>query len=137
MNIGRRVFAGCALCALTSGTLTAGAAAQSAPPGITRKTLNTVEMPGGKIVCIQMVTDVEPGVTFPRHTHPGIETTYVVEGELTLSVQGQPDRVLKAGEGFEVPAGVIHGGKNGTTKARMAQTFTVEKDKPLTTLAPA
>ena len=130
--ITRRIFAGCALCALT-----AGAQAQSAPPGITRKTLNTVEMPGGKLVCIQIVTDVEPGVVFPRHTHPGIETTYVVEGELTLSVQGQPDRVIKAGDGFEVPAEVPHGGKNGATKARMAQTFTVEKGKPLTTLAPA
>lgn len=136
--LSRRIFSGCALCAITSTTgLISDASAQTAPAGVVRKVLNTVDMPGGKLVCIQMVVDVEPNFKFPRHTHPGIESSYVQEGSLTLITAGLPDRVLNPGDGFEMPAETPHAGVNGPTKARLITTYTVEKDKPLATLAPA
>ena len=41
-----------------------------------------------------------------RHTHPGVETGYVLEGELDLLIDGQPPKKLKAGDSYQIPAGV-------------------------------
>ncbi len=54
----------------------------------------------------------------------------MTEGELELEVQGQPTKRFTAGEGFQVPPGVPHGGKV-LSNARLAITYVVEKDKPL------
>ena len=60
-----------------------------------------------------------------------------MEGEATLLVDGQPPRVIKAGESFVVPAGTIHDAHNaGTTPAKLLGVYVVEKGKPLATPAP-
>jgi quercetin dioxygenase-like cupin family protein len=75
---------------------------------------------------------IEPGVTVARHTHPGIESGYVVAGGLNLPIEGMPTRALKPGDGFQVPAGVPHAGdKNGPAKTIITSTYVVEKGKPL------
>jgi quercetin dioxygenase-like cupin family protein len=51
-------------------------------------------------------------------------------------VQGQPARQVKAGEGFQVPAEVPHGGRNGDKPVKLVVTYVVEKDKPLASPAP-
>ena len=48
-----------------------------------------------------------------RHTHPGVESAYVIEGGTELSSDGVGRLTLKAGDGYQVPAGAPHGGKNG------------------------
>jgi quercetin dioxygenase-like cupin family protein len=91
-------------------------------------------MPG--YVTLSVEVEIEPGAFIPRHTHPGIETSYLLEGGLDFSVQGQPNRPVKAGDVIQVPPGVPHAGvKNGDKITRLAITFVVEKDKPL--LSPA
>jgi len=56
----------------------------------------------------------------------------VLEGGFELPVEGQPTRMIKAGDGFQVPANTPHaGGKPGTTKSRLLITYVVEKGKPL------
>ena len=97
---------------------------------MTRKVLSTIDYPGDGKVSILMTLEAPEGTVIPRHTHPGIESSVVTEGELELEVQGQPLRRLSAGEGFQMPAGVPHGGRT-LTKARLAITYVVEKDKPL------
>jgi quercetin dioxygenase-like cupin family protein len=93
-------------------------------------------MPG--YVTINMQVEIDAGVTVARHTHPGIESTYVLEGGFELPVQGQPTRMLKAGDGFQIPPETPHaGGKPGTTKSMLAITYVVEKGKPLASPAPA
>jgi len=87
-------------------------------------------MPG--YVTINVEAEIEPGVTIARHTHPGIESGYILEGGLDLPIQGQPTRTLKPGDGFQVPPETPHaGGKNGDAKTRVAVTYVVEKGKPL------
>jgi quercetin dioxygenase-like cupin family protein len=77
-------------------------------------------------------------VTIARHTHPGIESSYVLEGGFELPVQGQPTRMLKAGDGFQIPPETPHaGGKPGDKKSRLATTYVVEKGKPLASPVPA
>jgi len=71
-----------------------------------------------------------------RHTHPGEESTYIIEGNLLIEIDGKAPTTLGPGETFFVPAGVIHGGKNvGKTPAKLLATYIVEKNKPLATPA--
>lgn len=80
--------------------------------------------------------EIEPGVSSGRHTHPGEELGYVIEGEFELTIDGKAPQRLKAGDSFFNPAGVVHEGKNvGSTKVRIIGTYVVEKGKPLTTPA--
>jgi quercetin dioxygenase-like cupin family protein len=75
---------------------------------------------------------IEPGVAVGRHTHPGIESAYVMEGGFELPIQGQPTRVLKVGDAFQIPPQTPHaGGKAGDAKTRILITYVVEKGKPL------
>ena len=63
------------------------------------------------------ITDVEPGSPPIRHTHPGEEIIYVLEGSLEYQIDGQPTQVYNAGEALTVPAGVIHAVRNAGTGA--------------------
>jgi quercetin dioxygenase-like cupin family protein len=75
---------------------------------------------------------IEPGVAVGKHTHPGIESAYVLEGGFELPIQGQETRNLKPGDGFQIPANTPHaGGKAATAKTRLIITYLVEKGKPL------
>ena len=81
---------------------------------------------------VQAVAELPPGVAAGRHTHPGEEVGYLMEGTLTLMVEGKPPVIVKAGESFFVPAGVVHDGKNeGSATAKVLATYIVEKGKPL------
>jgi quercetin dioxygenase-like cupin family protein len=83
-----------------------------------------------------MDVTLDPGATVARHTHPGIESTYVMEGEIELPVQGRPTQMLKAGEAFQVPPETPHaGGKPASAKTRLIVNYIVEKGKPLATPA--
>jgi quercetin dioxygenase-like cupin family protein len=134
----RRGFAGvasCALCAVT-GFIATDASAQTkataTTPGVTRKVLSQTDGPTPGYVTIIVEAEIEPGVTVARHTHPGIESAYVIEGGLDLPIEGQPTRSLKPGDGFVVPPNTPHaGGKNGDRTTRIASTYVVEKGKPL------
>jgi quercetin dioxygenase-like cupin family protein len=134
----RRDFAAvapCAICGLT-GLVATGAAAQGTPPaatpGVTRNILSQMDGPAPGYVTINVVAEIDAGVSVGRHTHPGIESAYVLEGGFELPIEGQPTRTLKPGDGFQIPAGTPHaGGKPGDKKTKIAITYVVEKGKPL------
>ena len=82
--------------------------------------------------------EVAPGATAGRHSHPGDEISYVLEGETELLIDGEPPRKIKAGEAFVIPAGKIHDARNsGSVPAKLVGVYVVEKGKPLATPAPA
>jgi quercetin dioxygenase-like cupin family protein len=86
---------------------------------------------------IQARVEIDPGVTSPRHTHPGEEIIYVLEGSLEYQVDGKPPVTLKAGDVLFIPAGTIHAAKNvGSGNAAELATYVVEKGKPLVTVVP-
>jgi len=132
-------FASCALCAV-AGFIAADASAETAAPatnGFTRKLLSKMEGPTPGYVTVVMEVEIPAGVVVPRHTHPGIESGYVVEGSFELPVQGQPTRSLKPGDGFQIPVATPHaGGKASDVKVKVVSTYVVEKDKPLASPAP-
>ena len=131
----RRGFASCAICAI-SGFIATEASAQGAPPaaagGVTRKLLSKTDGPAAGYETLLMEATIEAGVVVGRHTHPGIESAFVLEGGFELPIQGQETRMLKAGDGFQIPPNTPHaGGKAGTAKSVLLITYVVEKGKPL------
>ena len=89
-----------------------------------------LSVPGREVV--QVRVDFAPGVTAPRHNHPGEEIAYVIEGTLEYTLDGKPPVTLKAGQVLFIPAGAIHAAKNaGSGNAAELATYIVEKGKPL------
>jgi quercetin dioxygenase-like cupin family protein len=106
------------------------AAAQAAPP-IKRIPLQKFDVPGTAYETIIGIAEIAPNVMIGRHTHPGPESGFLLEGEIVLMVQGQPDKPLKAGDSYQVPPGAIHDAKSGAQGAKVIATYVVEKGKPL------
>ena len=132
----RRGFVSCAICTAIGLVAADGSANAQAQPGFTRKILQKTEYPGDKYVCVLVEVEIEPNALIARHTHPGVESSYIASGSSTLSVKGQPDRVVKAGDGFQIPPEVPHSVRNGPEKTVVVANYTVEKDKPLASPAP-
>ena len=107
----RRGFAACALCAVT-GFAATGAEAQNAPGGLKRTIITRTDGPMDGYETVNVRVDLDAGALVARHTHPGIESSYVVDGALELSVDGQGTRTFKVGDGFQVPTRVPHSGKS-------------------------
>jgi quercetin dioxygenase-like cupin family protein len=127
----KRILAGAALAGFV-GVLIAQV------PALTRTivTRADVSVPGREAVIARV--EVAPGGVAGWHTHPGDEISYVTEGEATLMVAGQPPRKVSAGEGFVIPAGVVHNAKNeGATATKLVGVYVVEKGKPLASPASA
>jgi quercetin dioxygenase-like cupin family protein len=109
-----------------------GAALYAQQPGFTRKMLQDQNLSVSERHAVQVIAEFIPGGAAGKHTHPGEELGYVLEGTLQLEVAGQPPRTLNAGEVFFVPAGVVHDGKNvGSGPAKVLATYVVEKGKPV------
>jgi len=103
-------------------------------PGFTRTVLQDQDLTVNGRHAVVARAEFVPGGVAGKHTHPGEELGYVVEGTLQLLVEGRPPVTLKKGEVFFVPAGVIHDGKNvGKGKAVVLATYVVEKGKPVAT----
>jgi quercetin dioxygenase-like cupin family protein len=122
---------------IATGLALHGAQAQNAgPAGLKRTDLmkQDLSVPGREVV--QVLIDFAPGATAPRHSHPGEELVYVVEGSLEYALEGKPPVTLKAGEVLFIPHGTLHAVKNvGGGNARELATYIAEKGKPLLRLA--
>src|SRR5687767_15007082 len=111
--------------------------ARAQQQGIRRTDLqrHDLSVPGREVV--QVRVDIAPGAAFGRHSHPGEEIVYVIEGSLEYEVEGKPPVTLKAGEVLFIPAGTIHAAKNvGSANGAELATYVVEKGKPLVVMTP-
>lgn len=120
------------------GLVSATFAQQPAPPAsnLKRTMLQKVDVPGTNYETLTAIAEAGPNVNIGRHTHFGPETGYLVEGEMTMLIDGQPPKSLKAGDSYQVPPGAIHDGRSGDQGARIVAVYVVEKGKPLATPAP-
>ena len=64
---------------------------------------------------VNVCVDLDPGALVARHTHPGIKSSYVVDGALELSVDGQGTRTFKVGDGSRFPRGRRIAAKTATS----------------------
>ena len=124
------------LAALIVGTGVALHVARAQQPGIRRTDLQRHDLaaPGREV--IQVRVELDPGVAFGRHSHPGEEIVYVLEGALEYQVEGKPPVTLKPGGVLFIPAGTIHAARNvGKGNGAELATYIVEKGKPLVVMA--
>lgn len=134
----QQVMFGCALAFLASGPL----AAQQLPPAATqtanikRIPLQKFDVPGTDRETIIGLAEIAPNVNIGRHTHPGMESGYLLEGDMVLLIEGQPPKPLKAGDSYQVPNGAVHDGKSGANGAKVIATYVIEKGKPLASPVP-
>lgn len=98
---------------------------------IKRTPLQTFEVPGTNYQTVIGLAEIVPNILIGRHTHPGPESGYVLEGDFVLLVDGQPELLVKAGNSYKVPPGVIHDARTGPNGAKVIATYVVEKGKPL------
>src|SRR5580700_5599627 len=83
-----------------------------AQPGSALTTLLVQQPPSIPAPAEVMTATVElpPGdLGTPPHRHSGPVFGYMLEGEMTFELEGEPERVIRAGEAFWEPGGdVIH-----------------------------
>ena len=105
-------------------------------PGLWRTDLQRQDLSAPGREMVQSRVDIGQEAPLVKHTHPGEEIIYILEGSLEYQVEGQPTKTFTAGEALTVPAGVVHAVRNvGSGNAAELATYVVEKGKPLLTLA--
>jgi quercetin dioxygenase-like cupin family protein len=104
--------------------------------GLKRTVLQKFDVPAGDRETVVAMIEIPPNMDVARHTHPGPEIDYVLEGEVSLVVGSDPAKTYKAGDSFVIPQGTPHGGKSGPNGTKLIGTYIVEKGKPLATPAP-
>src|ERR1700761_7113365 len=96
MQTKQKMLALC-LCALgLTGTGTAFAQAS----GIKRELLKKADVSAPNHEAAVARVELAPGAVAGRHTHPGDEISYVLEGEGELLIEGEAPIKLKAGDAF-------------------------------------
>jgi quercetin dioxygenase-like cupin family protein len=125
----------CAFGVLFSAVST-GAFAQAS--GLKREMVKKADVSVPNHEAVVARVEVAPGIVAGRHTHPGDEISYVLEGEGEVLIDGEPPLKIKAGDAFIIQAGKVHDAKNtGTVPLKLVGTYVVEKGKPLATPAAA
>ena len=107
-----------------------------APPAGIKRTLLQRTDAGQDMEIIMGIAEIAPGGAAGRHTHFGTEVGYIVEGSSSLEIEGEPPRLLKAGDSYTIPYGKVHDAKTvGDAPVKVLATYVVEKGKPLATPA--
>jgi quercetin dioxygenase-like cupin family protein len=109
----------------------------SQAPGLKRTVVHKadVSVPGREAVIARV--ELAPSAKAGRHTHPGDEISYILEGEGEILIEGKPPHRVKAGDGFVIPAGAKHDAHNtGAVPLKLVAVYVVEKGKPVATPAP-
>ena len=133
MKLRKSFAAVVAVVVVSVGSLTLGVRAlYGQAPGFKRVELQKHDISTAGHEAVQVRGEFAAGAATPKHTHPGEELAYILEGQVTVEMEGKPALTLKAGDFFFVPAGTVHMAKNsGTAPAKVLSTYIVEKGKPL------
>ena len=97
---------------------------------IKRTFLQTFDVPGSSLETVIGMSELVPNMASGRESHPGVEAGYVLQGVLTLLVDGKPPLQLKAGQSWKLPARAVHDVRTGAEGAKVIGTWVVEKGKP-------
>ena len=122
--------------AACAAAVVAGAAmlSHAAEPTATKPTeLITTPLTGDdarevKILSVLLAAGADSG----RHRHHGDQYTTVLEGTITVTVDGSGEHVLKAGEVLHIPPMVVHRTQNLSDQpARTTEFFIIAKGMPI------
>jgi quercetin dioxygenase-like cupin family protein len=136
MTLVRRRFLRLAAAAVAAPGTTGIVSAQAPQvgPKLTQILRNDLQAQDQKVQeTVVNVLEMTPGVGAPWHMHPAAqEILFVLEGNLTVEIEGQGTKVLKAGEIALMPAEVPHLARNdGPSGVRALVTHRRgDKEKP-------
>jgi quercetin dioxygenase-like cupin family protein len=82
------------------------------------------------------IAEFAPHAVKPRHRATGPEVFYVLEGEVTVQLNGQPTKVVHAGESVQIPANVVHITTAGPAGAKVLATWVWVPGKPFNVSVP-
>jgi len=101
--------------------------------GIKRQMLETVDLTNiPNKHAVMAIAEIPNGMSAGHHMHHGQEIGMVLDGTLTLMVDGMPPKELKAGEAYEIPLDKPHDAKpSGGGSVKVLAIYIVDKDKPL------
>src|SRR5258708_34952644 len=96
--------------------------------GIKRTPIRSIDYPPG-YTTVTVIVELAPGVCAGRHIHPGIDSGYVIEGDLLLKVDGKLDQTLKAGASFETQPYTPHDACT-VSGLKALDTYVIERGRP-------
>ena len=101
-----------------------------------KTTLQSQDFPSPIYRTVTVDTLIDRGDMVAPHTHPGLETAYIVTGKARLKIAGAPARTLTEGQSFAIPRMTVHSVTNiGATPLRIVSTYVVDKSKPISSPA--
>jgi len=121
----------CALCFTVLATMGSAIAQQA---GIKRTVLRSVDFPPG-YTTVTAIVDLAPGTCSGRHTHPGFDTGYVMQGDFVLKMDGKPEQTFKVGDSYQTLPQEPHDACS-VSGNKLIDTWVLEKGKPLASPAP-
>jgi len=98
------------------------------------------DVPGKHLVVVSLEWDPKSGRHSTPHRHPGSVYVYVTKGAAKLGIDGQPVRVVHAGESFFEPIGAVHTVAESASQTEPAEAIAVmlvPDGAPLLTPEPA
>lgn len=100
------VFLAGVICGVVPALLFAQGSEQVRTPGVAQELLvsNSLSQFPGKQVTV-FTGEFEPGASTPRHSHPGTELLYVLEGNGVMHISGRDSVDLTAGKAILVQPG--------------------------------
>src|SRR5918993_4974006 len=117
------MIATAAVAALVVLVLPSVSAQQATPAAAIKRTpLQRFDVPGTAYETVIGIAEIAPNVSIGRHTHPGPESGYIIEGSFELLIDGEPTRQLKAGDSYKVPPRTPHDAKTGSAGAEVIAT---------------
>lgn len=114
--------------------MSAPAIAVAQQTGIKRTVLRSVDFPAG-YTTVTAIVELAPGACSGRHTHPGLDSGYVIQGDFVLKVDGKPEQTFKVGDSYETQPLVPHDACS-LSGTKLIDTWVIERGKPLASPAP-
>ena len=88
------------LCVAVAAVMAGAPALAQQPEPVKRTVLQKNDFPGDKMSTLVVLIEIAPNFVVAKHTHPGIETGYLLEGEADLIIEGKPVFIFSGTKGF-------------------------------------
>jgi quercetin dioxygenase-like cupin family protein len=102
--------------------------------GIKRTVVRTFDYPAG-YTTVTAIVELAANTCSGRHTHPGIDSGYVMEGDFVLKIDGKPEQTFKPGDSYQTLPQEPHDACS-VSGNKLLDTFVIEKGKPLASPVP-
>jgi quercetin dioxygenase-like cupin family protein len=87
---------------------------------------------------VVILAEIAPGAATGQHPHAGQEIAYVLEGSLSLTVEGKPAVTFQPGDACQQPPRQVHEGQNASATApvKVLACHLADNGQPLTIAVP-